>query len=33
VNGLKDGTVRDYQLSAWLMATFFRGLSEHETVA
>ena len=27
------GNVADYQMSAWLMATFWRGLDERETVA
>ena len=28
-----DGTLADYQMSAWLMAVFFRGLDDEETVA
>nr|MDQ2647435.1 thymidine phosphorylase [Myxococcota bacterium] len=33
VAGLLDGTVTDYQMSAFLMATFFRGMADRETVA
>jgi len=33
VNGLLSGEVTDYQMSAWLMATYFRGLNDAETVA
>jgi len=33
ISGLLDGTVTDYQMSAFLMATFFRGMSDRETVA
>jgi pyrimidine-nucleoside phosphorylase len=33
VTGLLDGTVTDYQMSAFLMATFFRGMTDRETVA
>lgn len=33
VSELMDGTLADYQMSAWLMAVFFRGLSDVETVA
>src|SRR5437868_10937287 len=28
-----DGTMADYQMAAFLMASFFRGLDDHETVA
>ena len=31
VNGYMDGTVEDYQMSAWLMAVCFQGLSDAET--
>ena len=30
--GVTDGTLRDYQISAWLMAVFLRGMSEEETL-
>jgi len=33
INGLLDGTVADYQLSAFLMAVFFKGMTPEETVA
>jgi pyrimidine-nucleoside phosphorylase len=33
VEGFVDGSVPDYQMSAWLMACFFRGLSDTETEA
>jgi len=33
VAGLADGSVADYQMTAFLMATFFRGMSDAETVA
>ncbi len=33
VEGFVDGSVPDYQMSAWLMACFFRGLSDAETEA
>jgi len=33
VDGFMRGTVADYQLSAWLMATHFSGMSLDETVA
>ncbi len=33
ISGLLSGEVADYQLSAWLMATFFRGMTPRETVA
>lgn len=31
VRGAADGSIADYQLSAWLMAAFLRGLDERET--
>lgn len=33
VSGFLSGRITDYQMSAWLMAAFLRGLSESETVA
>ncbi|MBV9849219.1 MAG: thymidine phosphorylase [Armatimonadetes bacterium] len=33
VNGCTRGDIPDYQMSAWLMAVVWRGLSEHETFA
>jgi pyrimidine-nucleoside phosphorylase len=33
VRALMDGSLADYQMAAWLMAVFFRGLDEAETVA
>jgi pyrimidine-nucleoside phosphorylase len=33
VGGFMRGTVADYQMSAWLMATHFNGMSMEETVA
>ena len=33
VRGYTDGSIPDYQMAAWLMAGFLRGLSEGETVA
>jgi fructose-bisphosphate aldolase class I len=33
INGLIDGSVADYQLSAFLMAVFFRGMTPEETVS
>ncbi len=27
-----DGSAADYQMSAWLMAVYFKGLNEDETV-
>ncbi len=33
VGGLADGRLADYQMSAFLMAVFFRGMSSAETVA
>ncbi len=32
VRSLSDGTMADYQMSAWLMAVYLRGLSDDETV-
>lgn len=33
IASFSDGTLADYQMSAWLMAVFFRGLDDEETVA
>lgn len=33
VTGVVDGSLMDYQLSAWLMAAYLQGLSHQETVA
>jgi pyrimidine-nucleoside phosphorylase len=33
IDGLKDGSVADYQLSAFLMATYFRGMAPEEVVS
>lgn len=33
VTGLMTGELADYQMAAWLMAVFFRGLDDAETVA
>ncbi|NDC90175.1 MAG: hypothetical protein EB075_15475, partial [Bacteroidetes bacterium] len=33
VAGFTGGGVPDYQMAAWLMAVFFRGLSDEETEA
>jgi pyrimidine-nucleoside phosphorylase len=33
VDGLMSGELADYQMTAWLMAVFFRGLDEAETTA
>jgi pyrimidine-nucleoside phosphorylase len=33
VGGLASGDLAEYQMSAWLMAVFFRGLDDGETVA
>ena len=32
VRGAVDGSVTDYQLTAWMMAVYLRGLTERETV-
>lgn len=32
VNSYMDGSAADYQMSAWLMAVYFQGLNEDETV-
>lgn len=31
ISSLMDGTAHDYQLTAWLMAVYFKGLTEEET--
>ena len=31
INSLMDGTAADYQVSAWLMAVYFNGMSDDET--
>ena len=31
IRGIVDGTIRDYQAAAWLMAVFIRGMSRRET--
>ena len=31
IDSLMDGTAPDYQISAWLMAVYFKGMSEEET--
>ena len=31
INSLMNGTATDYQLAAWLMAVYFRGMSDTET--
>lgn len=31
INSLMDGTAADYQLSAWLMAVYFNGMTDDET--
>ena len=33
VRELLEGTLADYQMSAWLMAVYFRGMTDDETVA
>lgn len=33
VEGFTQGTLADYQMSAWLMATYLRGMTDTETVA
>lgn len=32
VSGIMNGTFRDYQVSAWLMASFLKGLNDDETM-
>ena len=32
IGGLTSGEIPDYQISAWLMAVYFRGMSENETL-
>lgn len=31
INSLMDGSAHDYQITAWLMAVYFKGLTEEET--
>lgn len=31
VRGISDGSIPDYQISAWAMAVYFRGMNERET--
>ncbi|WP_027407672.1 pyrimidine-nucleoside phosphorylase [Anoxybacteroides tepidamans] len=33
INGYTNGDIPDYQMSAWAMAVFFRGMTEEETAA
>ncbi|MEQ8201620.1 MAG: thymidine phosphorylase [Syntrophomonadaceae bacterium] len=33
VGGISDGTIPDYQIAAWAMAVYFRGMTEQETSA
>jgi pyrimidine-nucleoside phosphorylase len=33
INGYVDGTVPEYQVSAWLMAVFFKGMTPEETAS
>lgn len=33
VKGISDGTIPDYQISAWAMAVFFQGMTDRETNA
>lgn len=32
VQGFSDGSIPDYQVSSWLMAVFFRGMNDEETL-
>ena len=32
IKGVSDGSIPDYQLSAWAMAVYFKGMTEQETV-
>ena len=31
INSLMDGSAHDYQISAWLMAVYFKSLTQQET--
>ena len=31
INSLMNGTAADYQISAWLMAVYFQGMTDDET--
>ena len=31
IEGFTDGSIPDYQMSAFAMAVFFRGMTDHET--
>ena len=31
VHGISDGSIPDYQVSAWAMAVYFQGMNERET--
>ena len=31
IQGLTEGTIPDYQVSAWAMAVYFRGMTDRET--
>ena len=31
IDSLMDGSAHDYQLSAWLMSVYFKGMTEEET--
>ena len=33
INGYTAGSIPDYQMSAWTMAVYFKGLSANETAA
>ena len=33
INGFTNGDIPDYQMSAWMMAVCFQGMTEHETSA